>query len=171
LKFSDEQIFEKVFTDWFGGLHAYAFSILKDETMAEEAVQSVFCRIWEKRDELQIHTSIKAYLYGSVYRECLNWLRQDKNKRAYKSHVMFSAGHSVMENASAKAEMGELEKKLNQTLDELPEQRRAIFQLSRFGELKYREIAEQLGISVKTVESQMTKALKELRKKLIGFIE
>lgn len=171
MDFRDEQVFEKVFTDWFGNLYSYAFSILKDEAMAEESVQSVFCRIWEKREELQVNTSIKAYLYGSVYHECVNWIRQDKHKMAYRSHVLTRKGQISSGKSSDKTEMGELEKRLKQALEGLPEQRRAIFQLSRFGELKYREIAEQLGISIKTVESQMTKAMKELRKKLADYIE
>jgi RNA polymerase sigma-70 factor (ECF subfamily) len=73
-------------------------------------------------------------------------------------------------NASDKVEAGELEARFQRALDELPKQCRAIFQLSRFSELKYREIAEQLGISVKTVEAQMGKALKLLRRQLADFL-
>jgi RNA polymerase sigma-70 factor (ECF subfamily) len=168
---NDEQAFEKVFTEWFGRLHAYAFSVLKDEALAEEVVQSVFCRIWEKRDRLQVRTSLKAYLYGSVYHECVDWLRQEKNSKAHRSHVLRSNNQAAVETAAGKTELGQLEKRLQQALDELPDQCRAIFQLSRFGELKYREIAEQLGLSIKTVEAQMSKALKLLRQKLADFLE
>jgi len=171
LELSDEQTFEQVFTDWFGKLHVYACSILKDDATAEEAVQAVFSKVWLKRNELKIHTSLKAYLYGSVYRECINWVRQEKQKKNYKDYILSMAGHVQGARDTVKKEVDELEQQINQTLSRMPELRRSIFQLSRFGELKYREIAEQLGISIKTVEAQMTKALKELRKDLVDFIE
>jgi RNA polymerase sigma-70 factor (ECF subfamily) len=171
LELSDEQTFEKLFTDWFGKLHVYACSILKDDAVAEEAVQVVFSRLWMKRNALQIHTSLNSYLYGSVYRECMDWLRHEKQKKRYKAYVLSNATDSDGEQAAAKTELNELEQRINETIGNMPELRRSIFQLSRFGELKYREIAEELGISVKTVEAQMTKALKELRKNLIGFVE
>jgi RNA polymerase sigma-70 factor, ECF subfamily len=165
----NEKVFDQLFTDWFGALYAYAFSVLGDETLAEEAVQSVFCKIWEKREQLKVHTSVKAYLYGCVYHECMNWLRHKKHIQAHRSHVLHNESHSVGD-ASIKAEMGELELKLKMAMDELPDQCRAIFQLSRFGGLKYQEIAGQLNISVKTVESQVSKALKHLRIKLSDFL-
>ena len=84
--------------------------------------------------------------------------------------MLHTVGSTAVENASDKVQLSQLEGRLQQVLDELPDQCRAIFQLSRFGELKYREIAEQLGISVKTVEAQMSKALKLLRLKLADFL-
>jgi RNA polymerase sigma-70 factor (ECF subfamily) len=171
---ADGQAFEKLFNDWYGPLHAYACSVLKDEALAGEAVQAVFCRLWEKRDRLRVETSIKAYLYGSVYHECVNWMRREKSRRLYQSGLLLRLGRHAgrsPENASDKAEAGELERRYRRALDELPMQCRAIFQLSRFSELKYREIAEQMGISVKTVEAQMSKALKLLRDKLADFLE
>jgi RNA polymerase sigma-70 factor (ECF subfamily) len=164
------QAFEQVFTDWFGQLYAYAMSVLKEEEIAEEVVQAVFCRIWEKRERLEVQTSLKAYLYGSVYHECMDWLRHRKRVEAHRRQVMHSGSRVMTESAAGKVELGELEKKLKQAIDELPDQCRAIFCLSRYGELGYREIADQLGISVKTVEAQIGKALKRLRKKLADFI-
>jgi RNA polymerase sigma-70 factor (ECF subfamily) len=164
------QAFEKVFTDWFGHLYAYAMSVVKDDETAEEVVQAVFCRIWEKRDRLQVHASLKAYLYGSVYHECMDWLRHRKRVEAHRRHTIHTGSRGMTESAAARVELGELEKKLQQAIDELPDQCRAIFCLSRYGELGYKEIAEQLGISVKTVEAQISKALKRLRKKLADFL-
>lgn len=164
------QAFEKVFADWFGRLYAYAMSVVKDEGTAEEVVQAVFCRIWEKRERLQVHASLKAYLYGSVYHECMDWLRHRKRVKAHRRHAIHTGSRLRTESAAAKVELGELEKKLQQAIDELPDQCRAIFCLSRYGELGYKEIAGQLGISVKTVEAQISKALKRLRKKLADFL-
>jgi RNA polymerase sigma-70 factor (ECF subfamily) len=170
---ADEQVFEKLFIDWYGPLHAYASSVIRDETLAGEAVQAVFCRLWERREQLLVQSSMKAYLYGCVYHECVNWMRREKSRRAYRTGLLARLGALAGRepgNASDKVEAGELEARFQRALDELPKQCRAIFQLSRFSELKYREIAEQLGISVKTVEAQMGKALKLLRRQLADFL-
>jgi RNA polymerase sigma-70 factor, ECF subfamily len=106
------QAFEKVFTDSFGHLYAYAMSVVKDEGIAEEVVQKVFCRIWEKRERLKVHASLKAYLYGSVYHECMDWLRHRKRVEAHWRQVMRHDSQVSRESAADKAELGELEKKL-----------------------------------------------------------
>ncbi|HLX67948.1 MAG TPA: RNA polymerase sigma-70 factor [Puia sp.] len=171
---ADEQVFEKLFADWYGPLRAYASSVLRDGSLAGEAVQAVFSRLWERRDQLRIQTSVKAYLFGCVYHECVSWMRREKSRRAYRTGMLAQAGSEQVrssENAFDRVEAGELEQRFQRALDELPAQCRAIFQLSRFSGLKYREIAEQLGISVKTVEAQMTKALKLLRQKLADYLE
>jgi RNA polymerase sigma-70 factor (ECF subfamily) len=130
----------------------------------------VFCLIWEKRERLQLRTSLKAYLFGCVYHECVNWMRQQKKARTHLLHLRHSASLQIVNRADAGIEYGELEKRLDHALNELPERCRAIFFLSRMGELGYKEIATQLGISVKTVEGQMSKALKHLRKKLADLL-
>ena len=166
-----EQVVEGLFADWFGKLYAYAFSMLREESMAEEAVQSVFCRIWERRDQLQVHTSLKAYLFRSVHHECMDALRHRKTVQIHRSWLQRNGEPLMRGDAAGKVEFEELENRLRDALEELPDQCRTIFRLSRFGDLKYREIAEQLGLSVKTVEAQMAKALKRLREKLIDFLE
>jgi RNA polymerase sigma-70 factor (ECF subfamily) len=163
----NEEVFEKLFTDWFAGLHTYACSILEDDTDAGEVVQIVFCRIWERRETLSIPGSMKAYLYGSVYHACIDALRRRKTARNRQDRQPETAQAT---RADGKMELGELEKRYTRLLDELPEQCRHIFQLSRFGDLSYGEIAEQLKISVKTVEAQMSKALKRLRRGLADYL-
>jgi len=165
-----ERVVEQLFADWFGKLYAYAFSMLREEAMAEEVVQNVFCRVWEKRDQLQVHTSLKAYLFRSVHHECMDGLRHRKTAKAHRSWLQRSAERVTAGDAAGKVELEDLEKRLREALDGLPEQCRIVFGLSRFGELKYREIADQLGLSVKTVEAQMAKALKRLREKLVDFL-
>jgi len=160
----NEQAFEQLFTDWFGGLHAYAFSMLKDDPEAEEVVQAVFCRVWERRASIPEPASIRAYLYGCVYHACVDQLRRKKARPA------FSAGLAATGDAAGRLELAELEARFQQVLAQLPEQCRNIYQLSRFAELRYRDIAEQLGISVKTVEAQMSKALKRLREELADYL-
>ena len=160
--------FEKVFKANFKNLHAYAYTIVHDDIMAEEMVQNVFCRLWEKREQIQIRESVGAYLYRSVYHESLNYLKHLKVRDAYQKYMISHMAES--DNAAYEIELGELEDRLGVALLELPEKCRTIFQMSRFEELKYQEIADKLEIPVKTVENQMGKALKLLRLKLVDFL-
>lgn len=170
LSTSSEQEFEQLFKEHFKSLYAYAFTILKNEAIAEETVQNVFYKIWEKKVPDNIQTSLKAYLYKAVYHDSLNYLKHQKIKARYQSHVMYQSKNHIDQGASRKILVKELEEKLRDAMNALPQQCRTIFQLSRFEGLKYQEIADQLGISVKTVENQMGKALKQLRVKLIDYL-
>lgn len=165
-----EQEFEQLFKDHFKSLYAYAFTILKNEAVAEETVQNVFYKIWEKKVPDSIQTSLKAYLYKAVYHESLNFLKHQKIKAQYHLHVMHQSKNDTDQSASRKMMVKELEERLRDALNALPQQCRTIFQMSRFDGLKYQEIADQLGLSVKTVENQMGKALKQLRLKLIDYL-
>lgn len=166
---SNERAFEHLFKSYFKALHAYAYTIVNDEITAEEMVQTVFLKIWEKKEQLQVETSVKAYLYRSVYNCCMNYLKHQKIKSNYREHISYSMKNEF-DDASKKVQLTELETRLRAALNELPEQCRTIFQLSRFDELKYKEIAAHLGLSPKTVENQMGKALKILRLKLADFL-
>nr|WP_293299314.1 RNA polymerase sigma-70 factor [Pedobacter sp. UBA4863] len=161
--------FEQLFKMHYKALHAYANMLLKDVATAEEVVQSMFLKLWEKRDLLEVQSSIKAYLYKCVYHDSLNLLKHEQVKQKYQDFTVHTM-NTHYQAASHKAELSELQKELQFALNALPEQCRIIFQLSRFEELKYREIAERLNISVKTVENQMGKALKILRLKLSDFL-
>ena len=165
----DDQAFEQLFKAHYRGLHAYAHTILRNEHLAEEMVQGMFLKFWEKRELLNIQSSIKAYLYRSVYNDSMNYLKHQKIKTKYQDFTLHSMDTSH-EPASAKVELSQLEMKLKEALNELPEHCRTIFQMSRFEELKYREIADQLGLSIKTVENQMGKALRILRLKLADYV-
>jgi RNA polymerase sigma-70 factor, ECF subfamily len=165
----EKAAFEVLFKSHFKRLFAYAITILKDEAAAEEIVQNVFCKIWDKKGQVQIQTSVTAYLYRSVYNDSLNYLKHQKVKASYQAHVLWQAGHAS-EHATTKVQLSELQQRLDTALTELPEQCRTIFQMSRFEELKYQEIADRLGISIKTVENQMSKALKLLRIKLADYL-
>jgi RNA polymerase sigma-70 factor (ECF subfamily) len=165
----DEAAFEAVFKMHFKNLHAYACSITKEETAAEEVVQNVFVKLWERSEALSITGSVAAYLYRAVYNESLNYLKHQKVRSAYGQHVTHTMKNEN-EHAGKSLSLKELEGRLAEAMNELPEQCRTIFQLSRFEELRYREIADRLGLSIKTVENQMGKALKILRLKLVDFL-
>lgn len=165
----DESAFEQVFKTYFKPLHAYAFTILKDEDEAEEMVQQVFFKLWERTETLSITGSVAAYLYRAVHNESMNYIKHQKVRSTHRLHVAYSMKNES-DQASKKIMATELETKLHAAMNDLPEQCRTIFQMSRFDELKYREIADKLDISVKTVENQMGKALKILRARLVDFL-
>jgi len=165
----DEAAFEQMFKTHFKRLHAYAFTILRDEIQAEEMVQQVFFKLWERSENLSLTGSVSSYLYRAVHNESLNYIKHQKVRSNHQLNVAYSMKNEV-EHPAKKIMAGELEKKIHSALNELPEQCRTIFQMSRFDELKYREIADKLDISVKTVESQMSKALRLLRVKLVDFL-
>ncbi len=164
----NEAAFEKVFRDHFKGMNAYAATILKDDFFAEEVVQQVFFKLWERGGTLEINGSPASYLYRAVHNECMNHLKHKQVKAKHHLHVV--AQSRAPERMSIPAETRELEECLREGLEALPEQCRTIFQLSRFEDLKYREIAEKLSISIKTVENQVGKALKLLRERMIEFM-
>lgn len=168
LNINNVTVFEDAFKTHFKALHSYAYTIVKDDIMAEEMVQNVFFKLWKNKETVEINQSFTAYLYRSVYHESLNYLKHLKVKSAYQAHAARNMNYS--DNATDKLKLKDLEEHLDKALRELPEQCRAIFQMSRFEELKYMEIAAKLGISVKTVENQMGKALRILRLKLVDFL-
>lgn len=169
-KFADAgnpAMFENVFKTYFNGLHSYAMSIVKNEATAEEIVQNVFFKLWERNSRLQVHQSVAAYLYRAVYNESLNHLRHNKVKDTHQRHTFRNSNEGENSDPST---LRELQQKIDSTINELPEQCRTIFQMSRYEDLKYRNIADKLGISVKTVENQMGKALRILRTKLKDYL-
>jgi RNA polymerase sigma-70 factor (ECF subfamily) len=165
----NEAVFEQLFKEYFRELHAYAFTLLKDWDVAEEIVQAMFLKIWEKEEAVQVQSSIKSYLYKSVYHSCLNYIRGQKVQLKYQATTAYSIKPQTDDTAQ-KLNMSELELHLKNALGKLPEKCREIFHLSRFEELKYQDIANRLHISVKTVEAQMSKALKILRKEMKEFL-
>lgn len=161
--------FEQVFKAHFRALHSYAYTIVREESNAEEIVQQVFYKLWEKREGLNINQSLKAYLYQSVYNASMNYLKHLKVKREHQSYTLATSGEEEL-SSSKKLIVKELEAKIVEALKQLPEQCRTIFQMSRFENLKYREIAGELGLSIKTVENQMGKALKIMRTHLAEYL-
>jgi RNA polymerase sigma-70 factor (ECF subfamily) len=164
------EAYEVVYKNFFKPLYVYAYSMLNDEMKAEEVVQTIFLKLWEKQETIDIQTSLKAYLYRSVHNASLNVIKHEKVKQQYETYATHAMKTTKSETPAHTTMYKNLENKLREALNELPEQCRTVFQLSRFEELKYREIAERLSISEKTVEGHMGKALKLLRMKLVDFI-
>lgn len=169
LKSGDITAFEMLFRTYYQPLCNYAYTFVQDRDEAEEIVQSTFLNVWEKRDNLSIHTGVKPYLYAMVRNASLNVLKHEKIKQQHVTMELAVAERSV-ESVARTVMASELETKIYKAMDKLPEQCRLVFKLSRFEELKYSEIAEQLNISIKTVENQMGKALKIMRDQLKDYL-
>ncbi|MCB0795903.1 MAG: RNA polymerase sigma-70 factor [Flavobacteriales bacterium] len=162
----DLSAMESLFKEHFAPLSIFAFQYLKDRDQAEDLVQELFIRIWEGRSELQVKTSIKAYLYASVRNRCLNAL-----KAAKRVVPLDAVGQEPMEEEEGDEDLLTLRAaRVRAAIEGLPEERRKVFRMSRYEGLKYQEIADRLGISAKTVENQMGKALKTLRVELADLM-
>ncbi len=163
LKKGNEQAFEQLFKRYYQALCSYASQLLQDDDAAEEIVQDFFVKFWEKRNSITIETSLKNYLFRSVKNLSLNRIKHEKIKIQHAQHVISEA---EMNDYDAHFLEVDLKKDIEESIAALPEKRREIFRLSREDGLKYREIAEKLNLSVKTVEAQMSLAIKTLRDKL-----
>jgi RNA polymerase sigma-70 factor (ECF subfamily) len=167
IKQGDKQGFELLFKTYYAPLCVFARKYIKDTDDCEEVVQGFFLKLWDKRDTIEINTSVKSYLYSSVRNRSLNYIKHQKIKQEYHSEII-STTSEIDPMVNGFMEIGLIEK-IDRTIAMLPPRRREIFLMSREQGLKYREIADQLGISIKTVETQMGHALKDLRDKLKEF--
>jgi RNA polymerase sigma-70 factor (ECF subfamily) len=161
--------FETLFKSHYSALCSYANQFLKDVDAVEEVVQEVMFKVWTHRESLAIDTSMKSYLFRAVRNGCLNVLKHMKVREEYKAWQEHQGDESHL---SKEDEMiaSELEQKIRGAIDRLPMERRKVFILSRYDGLTYSQIAKKLGISVKTVENQMGKALKSLREELSDYL-
>ncbi|MBK8966411.1 MAG: RNA polymerase sigma-70 factor [Lewinellaceae bacterium] len=168
LQLGDEAAFEALFRRWYEPLCRYACRLADgDMDEAEDVVQQAFVKLWEYRAKLQVAWSLKAYLYKAVHNACLNRLR---SRQVQSKYLDFTAQQPDTMLTQPDDTTPELRERFQQALDSLPPQCRHVFELSRFEALKYREIADQLGISIKTVETQMGKALRVLRVQLADYL-
>lgn len=161
--------FESLFKEHYSELCAYANKFLNDLSAAEETVQALFVKVWENRESIVFTKSQRVYLYSATRNACFNQLRHLKIREAYKEYnqeEMEYQGSTVEEDYQAI----ELSDKIRKSIDALPEGRRKIFILSRFEGMKYKEIADELKISIKTVEHQMGSAIKHLKNDLAEYL-
>ena len=142
----------------------YAARFMDTMEEAEEITQDVFVKFWEKCDSLAPDSSIKSYLYRSVHNSCLNALKHEKVRSAYREHIIKFLESTTSEEYERDQDY--LRERISTEIDKLPPRCSEIFKLSRYDGLKYQEIAAHLNISVKTVEVQMGKALRVLRETL-----
>jgi RNA polymerase sigma-70 factor, ECF subfamily len=165
IRLGDVEQFESLFRSSYVSLVRYANTILKDYDTAEEIVQDLFFRIWQDKEKIKIENSLNGYLFRSVHNKCLHYLEHKRIVVRHTEEMSFQKTISH-ESPSDILHYKELQAKIARILERLPERCGKIFCMSRFEGLKYTEIAEKLSVSVKTVESNMGRALKEFRKEL-----
>ncbi len=166
-KLTDEQSFEMLFRTYYKVLVQFASQYVTDIDTAEEIVQETFANFWDKLDRIHIKTSVKSYLYGAVRNACLNYLKHLNVRANHATEIKYTADYA---DGNDFLELEELKTKIENALNQLPEKCRTVFEMSRFEQKKYREIAQILSISEKTVENQMGKALKILRVELGEYL-
>jgi RNA polymerase sigma-70 factor (ECF subfamily) len=169
MKLGSKESFNYFFDYYYSGLCIYANKYIGDLSASEEIVQDVFVRFWEKRENIEIESSVRSYLFRAVYNQSMNLLKHKKIEYAYCLHNIVNPNNLYEEQWSLFNE-SELRHVLDQAISKLPARCKEVFELSRFENLKNKEIAEKLGITEKTVENQITKALKVLREELKDFL-
>ena len=158
----DIESFEKLFHAFYPALLRYAETLVRKTEIGEEVVQDVFYNVWKNRDSIRITQSWKGYLYRSVYNNSMMHLRKKRREFSLEDGL-FPEKDGGSPNPIQELEYQEISAVISDTIGRLPERTREIFLLNRQEGLKYREIAERLSISIKTVEANMGKALSALR--------
>lgn len=157
--------FEKIFREYYSRLVGFATVFLKDNDAAEEIVMDVFEKFWLKSEETEIHSSLKSYLFKAVKNTCLNHLLKESR---YDKTGDLSLVQDLNNSTHLNVEF-DVKSKINEAIEGLPDRCREVFILSRIEGFKHKEIAEQLGISPKTVEVQIRKASLILKEKLNDY--
>jgi RNA polymerase sigma-70 factor (ECF subfamily) len=164
-----KEFYKLVFNRFFDGLYRYAYTIVKDNDKARDAVQTVFAKWWEGKKALESPESAKAYLYTAVYRQCLNTIRNEKTQTVHKQNYVKEIS-DVNEDGHEILMIQQLDQTIKAVIEGLPPQCKLAFLKSRFEEKSYHEIAEEMSLSVKTVEAHIGKALKILRENLKEYV-
>ncbi|MDR2449240.1 MAG: RNA polymerase sigma-70 factor [Prevotellaceae bacterium] len=166
--------FRHLFDRYYVLLCSIASGYLRHKHLAEEIVDDIFFKIWENREVLNIHTSIKAYLIKAVYHRCLNYIEQSRLERKMLSDEPVGVNRKDFLDKEASTPLSdlitdELEEAISKAIHALPAECGEIFRLSRFENLKYEEIAQRKNISINTVKTQMKIALQKLREALSAY--
>lgn len=167
LREGDESALRRIFDRHYSRLIGVIYRIVPDEDSCQDLAQEVFVELWRKRSELDIHTSLRAYLHRAAVNRALNYLKTSRRFVFDEPEHLARTADSSVRDIGNKVEQETLEAALHAAIETLPEKCRVVFSLSRFEQLSHREIAERLGISVKTIENQITKAMKILRDALV----
>ena len=175
LKLGDKQAYERLFQQHYRNLVLYAKKFVLETEIARDLVQDVFFYVWEKREKLSVDKSMSSYLFRAVHNACINHLKRESTKSNYLKNFLLNLNEGAI--ASHKSQdvhelfvHKDLSERIDAVIDDLPEQCRNIFRLSRYRGLKNKEIAEIYSISPRTVETQIYRALKVLKENLRPYI-
>lgn len=167
LRFGHEDALRQIFNRHYSLLLTDIYRLIPDESTCEDLAQELFVDLWNKRESIDIHTSLRAYLRRAAVNKSLNYLKSQKRLQFEDTAEIGSIADPGEQDIQIRLEKEGLEARLHAAIDTLPEKCRVVFNLSRFEQLSHKEIAEKLGISVKTIENQITKAMKVLREALV----
>jgi RNA polymerase sigma-70 factor (ECF subfamily) len=162
LRDGNEATYQLVFRIHYESLCKYAFTIVRDADDAKDLVQGLFMKMWEKKEELVITYTLKSYLYKAIHNLCINKLEHQKVRLQFQAREE----SKIPEAQQPEVFPDELDHRIKTIIQNLPPQCRTIFMMSRYEEMKYAEIAAALGLSVNTIENQVSKALRILRDNL-----
>jgi RNA polymerase sigma-70 factor (ECF subfamily) len=171
LAVGDETALRGIFDRYYTALLGDVDRIIPDESTAKDIVQEVFVELWRKRADIDVHTSLRAYLRRAAVNRSLNFLKS-KQRFLFSEHEdgqMAEQDPIVVALHETAAQPENMEAALHEAIRLLPEKCQLVFTLSKFEQMSHREIAEQLGISVKTIENQITKAMKMLRSYMLEY--
>ena len=163
--------FEDVFRRYYSHLCWYVVGITGSMEAAEEIVEDLFYQFWKEKETLPVFRSMKSYLYAAVRNQSLQYCEHQEVRNRYREFVLSRAEDTPEDTPQEQMEYRELQSLINATLSRFPERRLQIFLMHRMEGRKYAEIASQLSVSVKTVEAEMTKALKTLRTEIENYIQ
>ncbi len=169
LKAGDQSALKTLFDAYYPTVCNTVFRMLKDRPTSEDVAQDVFIKLWEKREQLNITSSLGAYLRRFAINEAISHMRKHKKHQSESIDASMPVV-SLYQGAVEQLYESEMQQKIAGAINELPPRCQVVFKLSRYEELSYKEIASKLDISVKTVENQMGKALKVLRISLKEFL-
>lgn len=167
-KTDETKFIEVLFKKYYSSLCRTVNRIVNDTDAAEDLVQDVFMKIWNNRQTLQINISLKSYLYRSAINSALNYLEKNKKQVNFEGTTFSEPSINDTED---QLHLEEVQQRVNEATEALPPACKTIFILSRHENMSYKEIAEALQISPKTVENQMGKALKHFREYLSVYIK
>ncbi len=166
LKSGNMQSFELLFKEYYRPLVVFAMNYVRDPDMAKEIVQDFFVKFYEKRLSVFIDTSLKSYLYRSVYNGCINHISHMEMRMKHLKNIAIQSENVFDDDQVAAIE---LQNRIYACIESLPDQCRRIFKMNRLEGLKNDQIAERLKLSKRTIETQISKALKIMRKKLADY--
>ncbi|MFT4535906.1 MAG: RNA polymerase sigma-70 factor (ECF subfamily) [Saprospiraceae bacterium] len=156
-----------LYSSYYRFVCSVVYKMLGDGSMAEDISQEVFVEVWKRRETLDVNTSLKGYLRMIAVNKTLNHIRSKRMDFEQEEAILQEP--STDNSTQRVLEAEDLQKAINTAVDGLPERCRIIFGLSRYEEKSYREISAELEISIKTVENQISKALKLVRKAVLDF--
>lgn len=170
----DKNSFRDIFLDYYQQLCHLSQHYLEDDDEAKGVVQEAFVKLWEVRHELNADSNLRNFLFTLVKNNCLNVLKRRQILLKHHEKIRWMEMHYQYESLARMGddymEFNELKEKIDLAIRNLPEHCRVVFEMSRFEDLKNREIAEKLGVTQKTVEAHLTKALKLLRNDLKDYL-